>query len=113
MALRLYFDEDVDVLLARLLAIRGFDCETAVDAGLLGRSDIEHLEHALSAGRVLVTHNRRDFEQLAADWWKQHRDHAGILLAVRRADAHDLMRHVLPVLTCYDQSGWRNVVMYA
>ncbi len=40
MALRLYLDEDVDVLLARLLVARGFDCVTASALGHLGWTDL-------------------------------------------------------------------------
>jgi hypothetical protein len=50
---------------------------------------------------------------LAVAWWGQQRDHAGILLAVRRSDTYDLLRHILPVLHLYDQVGWRNTVLYA
>ena len=110
--LRLYFDEDVDVLLARLLAARRFDCVTAVEAGRLGESDVEHLEAATAEGRVLVTHNRVDFERLAVSWWGQGKEHAGIILAVRRADTYELARRLLPVLHRYDQAGWRNTVLY-
>lgn len=111
--LRVYLDEDVDVLLARLLTARGFDCLTAVQAGQLGQSDMVHLETATQEGRILISHDRRDFEQLARLWWEQEKEHAGILLAVRRPDTYELARHVLPVLRCYDQDGWRNCVLYA
>ena len=113
LSLRLYLDEDVDVLLARLLAARAYDCLTAADAGHLGWTDGAHLEDATRESRVLITHNRTDFEQLAVAWWGQGKEHAGIVLAFRRADTYDLARHILPVLTRYDQSGWRNSVLYA
>ncbi len=82
--LRLYLDEDVDILLGRLLAVHGHDILTAVDAGRLGQSDEDHLLFAAAEGRILITHNRLDFERLAVAWWNQGRDHAGIILAVRR-----------------------------
>jgi hypothetical protein len=111
--LRVYLDEDVDVLLAPLPVTHGFDCLTTVAAGNLGRTDEEQLTFALQESRVLLTHNRTDFENLAVAWWGQQRDHAGIVLAVRRADSYDLARHALPVLQLYDQAGWRNSVVYA
>ncbi len=112
-ALRLYLDEDVDVLLAGLLTARGYDCLTTAAAGRLGSSDDEQLRFAAQESRVLITHNRTDFEDLARAWWSAQRDHAGIVLALRRADVYDLARHLLPVLRLYDQSGWRNAVLYA
>ena len=85
-ALRLYLDEDVDVLLADLLAARGFDCLTSVNAGHSGWSDEAHLEYALQESRILISHNRADFEQLAVGWWSLQKEHAGIVLAGRRAN---------------------------
>ncbi len=111
--LRVYLDEDVDVLLAPLLAAHGIDCLTTLAAGKLRQSDEEQLRFALQESRVLVSHNRTDFENLAVAWWGQQRDHAGIILAIRRADTYDLARHVLPVLQLYDQAGWRNSLLYA
>jgi hypothetical protein len=112
-SLRVYLDEDVDVLLAPLLAAHGIDCLTSLAANKLRQSDEEQLQSALLETRVLITHNRTDFENLAVAWWGQQRDHAGIILAIRRADTYDLARHVLPVLRLYDQAGWRNNVLYA
>jgi len=112
-ALRVYFDEDVDVLLAPLLAAHGIDCLTTVAAANLGRTDEEQLTFALQESRILVTHNRTDFEDLAVQWWNQQRDHAGIILAIRRVDTYDLARHVLPVLQLFDQAAWINAVLYA
>jgi hypothetical protein len=116
LVLRLYLDEDVDVLLAELLAARGFDCLTTVSAGHIGWSDEAHLDFALCESRILISHNRQhfeQFEQLAVRWWGQQKEHAGIVLAIRRANTYELARHVLSVLAHYNQSGWRNCVMYA
>jgi hypothetical protein len=67
----------------------------------------------MSEERIIITHNRVDFENLARQWWNQPRDHAGIILTVRRANTHDIVRRVVPVLALYAQSGWHNAVMYA
>ena|SRR5258708_6858967 len=111
--LRVYLDEDVDVLLAPLLIAHGVDCLTTLAAGNRGRTDEEQLAFACQESRVIITHNRTDFEDLAVAWWTLHRDHAGILAAVRRADAYDLARHVLPILQLYDQVGWGNLLLFA
>lgn len=111
--LRTYLDEDVDVLLANLLAARGFDCLTSLATGHLGWNDEAHLEFATQEARVLITHNRVHFENLAVAWWGQNKDHAGIVLAIRRTNTYDLARHVVPVLGLFDQAGWRNHVLYA
>ena len=112
-ALRVYLDQDVDVLLADLLMAHGLDSVTALAGGHLGWSDEAHLQFAAHERRVLVTHNRVDFENLAVLWWARHNYHAGIVLAIRRADTYQLARHVLPVLALFDQDGWRSQVLYA
>ena len=99
--------------LSRLLTARGFDALTATEAGTLGQTDEEQLRFANRAGRIIITHNRVDFERLAVEWSRTQESHAGIVLAVRRADVYDLARHVLPVLLRFDQLGWQDLVMFA
>ena len=111
--LHVYLDEDVDVLLVPLLTSRNIDCLTTLAVGNLGRRDEDQLAFAARESRVLVTHNRTDFENLAVAWWNQQRDHAGIVLAIRRIDTYALARQLLAVLRRYDQGGWRNAVLYA
>ena len=69
--LRVYLDEDVDVLLVPLLTVRGIDCLTTPAAGNLSRPDEEQLAFATQDSRIIVTHNRTDFENLAVAWWNQ------------------------------------------
>jgi len=58
----LVLDEDVSIVVAAILRARGFDALTVRDAGQLGLSDVEQLTAAVDAGRVLLTHDRADFE---------------------------------------------------
>ena len=92
--IRLYLDEDVDVLLAALIAARGFEAETTVGAGKTWESDLNQLLHAAATGHVLLTHNRVDFERLASDWNATGRHHAGIIVAVRRSP-YEIARRLL------------------
>jgi hypothetical protein len=48
MAIRFHLDENVSGAIATALDRRGVDVTTAVDAGLLGADDHEHLRFALS-----------------------------------------------------------------
>lgn len=82
----------MDVLLTQLLGARGFDCIAALQVGHLAWSDEQHLVWAQSEARVLITHNRLDFENLARQWWQAQRDHAGVILAMRRATTYELLR---------------------
>lgn len=81
MKIRLYVDEDsMSRALVRALRARGCDVETALDVGMIERSDEEHLEHASARSRVLFTCNVGDFCRLHAECLEAGRSHAGIVV---------------------------------
>ncbi len=53
------------------------------ETGLRGAPDEAVREAAANMGRVLVTHNVRDFLHLVQRWSEQGRNHPGILLVGR------------------------------
>jgi hypothetical protein len=63
--IRLHFDEDATqhALVASLRA-RRVDVVTALDCGMVGKSDEGHLSHASSEGRVLYSFNIKDYSLL-------------------------------------------------
>jgi hypothetical protein len=71
--LSFHLDESVDHAIARGLTLRGVDVTTTTEAGLIGAMDQAQFEHAIAAGRVLVTHDQ-DFLKLAAG----RADHSGL-----------------------------------
>jgi hypothetical protein len=82
--MRVYLDEDTaSPLLARMLRNAGHDVQTPAEAGLLGRSDPVELTHAVREGRILVTRNYCDFEDLHNLLDVAGGHHSGIL-AIRR-----------------------------
>jgi predicted nuclease of predicted toxin-antitoxin system len=93
----LYLDEDVAVLIAALLRSRGYRVVTTVEAGQRGRSDEEQLAFATTNQMAIVTHNRVDFERLAAAYAEAGRHHPGIVIAVRRLP-HEIARRLLAIL---------------
>lgn len=80
----LYADEDVDVLIKPLLKTKGITVYTTLDEGMLGKTDREQLEHAIRLKAAFLTHNRVDFEKLAAQFIEEGKEHFGIVLATRR-----------------------------
>lgn len=78
--MRLYLDENMPVVLARMLAEEGMDCATARDVGNLSLSDADHLAFATAVQRTMVTFDCKDFQALATDWARAGRPHAGIIL---------------------------------
>ncbi len=109
--IRLYLDEDVSSLVAKLLRSRGFEVRTTAEAGQLGRSDAEQLSYAAENKLTLVTHNRIHFEQLAADYFASSRKHAGVIIAVRRRDP-ELTRRLLKILNYVAADEIEDQVLY-
>src|SRR5687767_14187597 len=84
-------------LIAKLIRSRAFSTMTALEAGRLGRSDAEQLAFASEHQLAIVTHNRIDFEELACHYLSENRNHAGIIIAVRRKP-NEIARRLLLLL---------------
>lgn len=109
--IRLYLDEDINVLVADLLKARGFDALTVRDAGQLRASDPEQLAYAVNHQRVLVTHNRGDFEELIQTYFETEQKHYGVILAVRRSP-QEIARRLLVILNQVTADEMENQVRY-
>lgn len=109
--IELYLDEDVDVLVAELLARRGYSAITARDVGTLGQEDSEQLAYAVRQGRALFTHNRNDFEKLALTYFERAWPHYGIILAVRRPP-HEIVSRLIKLLNEVTADEFQNQVRY-
>ncbi|WP_254566462.1 DUF5615 family PIN-like protein [Oscillatoria sp. HE19RPO] len=109
--IRLYLDEDVNVLVADLLKVKGFDVITARDAGTLHSSDPEQLAYAVSQQRVLLTHNRVDFEELAQAYFSSEQIHYGMIFAVRRPPPQ-IVQRLLVILNEVTADEMENQVRY-
>jgi len=78
---RLYIDEDaLQIALVAAARAVGFDCLTANEANMRGRSDEEQLSRSTLEGRVLYTKNTADFCRLDAQWRAANRRHAGVIV---------------------------------
>ena len=82
---RIYLDEQLDTDITEMLVGYGHDAVHTYDVGNRGAPDSRQLLFAADTGRVLVTLNREDFEELHR-WWLalnawgiMSRAHSGIL----------------------------------
>jgi hypothetical protein len=77
------------------------DAVSIYHAGLQGLGDPAVLAHASAQGRVLLTHNIRDFVALHHQYLAEGRSHSGILLS------HELYvgRLVTRILAFISQAG--------
>lgn len=108
----LYTDEDVADRLAPLLRERGYEAESAQEAGTSGFTDEQQLDFAASRGWALLTYNRRDFIVLAQQWHDAGRSHAGIILS-RQLSARqtgELLRQVCRFLESVSADEMWNTV---
>jgi hypothetical protein len=106
-----YLDEDVSVLVAVLLRVRGFDVVTARDENMLGKPDAEQLAHAASLGRCILTHNRGDFETLHADYLANAKHHFGIIIANRRSP-YEIARRAAILFDTLTADEFENQLLY-
>ena len=60
---------------------------------------------------AVLTHNRDDYQELAADWAAKGRTHAGIIIAVRRP-IYEVARRVLIILKYTTADEMDNQVFY-
>ena len=116
--IRIYLDEDVSVLVGEMLRARGIDVLTTRDTGNLGASDEAQLTHAMTLGRVFLTHNRVDFERLAVRLFDEQTaqpsmriPHRGIIIAVRRPP-RELTLKILLALRGLNASDMPNQIRY-
>jgi hypothetical protein len=67
--------------IVRALRARQVDVITALEAGLTGGSDENHLAHATAQNLTLFSFNRGDFVKLHTQYLAQNRHHARIILS--------------------------------
>ena len=85
--MNLYLDDDsVEDLLVKLLRSASHDVQIPFDVGRSGSDDPVHLTHAIDAGRVLLTANSDDFEDLHKLIKAAKGRHAGILVVRKDND---------------------------
>lgn len=107
----LYLDEDVSILIADILRARGFDVITVRDEKMLGRSDSEQLEKAISLQRCLFTHNRIHYEELHREAIAREMKHFGIIISTRR-NVYELARRIATLLDTLTADEIENQLFY-
>jgi hypothetical protein len=109
----LYLDEDsARHSLARELRLRGAEVATALEVGMVGRSDDDQLEWATNCNRALYSFNRRDFYRIHTDWLRATRSHSGIILSKQELSVGEQMRRLLRLIARLSAEEMRNRVEF-
>lgn len=109
--IKVYLDEDVDVLIADLIRSQGFTAVTTTEAGRKGKSDPDQLEYAASRRFAILTHNRLDFEQLAQEYFDNGRIHYGVIVSAQR-QPREIATRMLENLNNYTADEMINQILY-
>jgi predicted nuclease of predicted toxin-antitoxin system len=107
----IFLDEDVSVVVAKLLRSRGYSALTTQDAGQIGRSDADQLAFATKKQMAILTHNRNDFVVLASEYHAAGRNHCGIIIAVRRTP-YEIARRLLALMDRVTAEEMDNQLLY-
>ncbi|MCX5806203.1 MAG: DUF5615 family PIN-like protein [Proteobacteria bacterium] len=78
--LKIYIDENVDISIAKGLKKQGIEVLTAIDEGLIGKSDIEHFNYARKINAVLFTHDHH-FLNIAKRANEKGLNHPGVIFS--------------------------------
>lgn len=109
--IEVYLDENVHVLIAKIIQSHGFNALTAQEAGLKGASDSDQLEFSSKDGRAILTCDRRDFEELASEYFATGKTHAGIIILSDNSP-QEIARRTIAVLNNLTADEMRNQIIY-
>ena len=99
--------------LVAALRSRGVEVVTALDAGLIGKTDEEQLAFATERECVLYTFNVSDFYRLHTQWISAGREHAGVILAPQqRFSIGEQLRRILGLRASKTVATMRNQVEF-
>jgi uncharacterized protein with PIN domain len=109
--IKLYLDEDVDPLLAKVIRDRGYDVLSTHKAKMHNSDDYKQLDFATSQGRAILTHNIRDFHRIAKDYAKINKIQAGIILS-SQLPFKELLKRILSLLSKHNAEDIVNHVVW-
>jgi predicted nuclease of predicted toxin-antitoxin system len=109
--MKYYLDEDLSQHLADRLRQAKVSATSAHEEGAEGWSDEAQLNKAGREGRCLVTRNRNDFIELTVQFYRDGRQHAGVLI-VPHTIAGDAFNLLVRALVRYARAHPRGLLPY-
>ncbi len=109
--IEIYLDENVHVLIAKIVQSHGFKAVTTQDVGRKGTSDSEQLEYASKEGYAILTHDRFDFEELATEYFASGKNHCGIIILADNSP-QEIARRTIAILNDLTADEMKNQIIY-
>ena len=106
-AIRFFTDEDVYGAIAVALRRVRIDACSTPEVGRRGQSDQSQLEWAMAEGRVFFTFNVAHFGEIHANWLRQGRHHAGIVVS-KQGPIGDIVQRLLHLAGKLDAAAMRD-----
>ena len=109
--IEIYLDENVHVLIAKILRSHGFKAVMTHEVERKGTSDSEQLKYASENGYAILTLNRTDFEELAKDYFNAGKYHYGIIIAADNSP-QEIARRLISILNDFTADEMTNQIIY-
>jgi hypothetical protein len=109
MQVRFQADADLNQIIVKAALRRepGLDFQTAQTAGLAGLKDLEVLAIAASAGRVLVTHDRKTMPMYFAQFIETNVS-AGVLIIPQKLSISQTVEELILIWGATEAEEWIN-----
>lgn len=108
---KLLLDEHIWVYLAKILRKQGFDVIHVREVDLAGNPDDKLMEYAAGKHRAVVTFNIKDFIPLAVQYYKDGKQHYGIVVS-NQLSRGELQKRVTKLLKSITAEELMNSVRY-
>ncbi len=103
----LYLDANISKKLAKQLRARGIDVISAHDVGNAELDDRAQFEYAIHEQRTILTFNSQDFVPLLDEYWRQGKEHCGLVVS-EQLPLGELLRRALKMLNTVDAEQMKN-----
>jgi predicted nuclease of predicted toxin-antitoxin system len=109
--IELYLDENVSVIVARILRARGVSVLTTDECGNMGKTDEDQMKFAIDNELVLVTMDRIDFEKIAQDHFRRNIEHFGIAIIADNSP-QIVAQRLNSLVDAYTADEMKNQIVY-
>lgn len=105
--IKLYLDEDISPVIGVVLRSRGYDVVSTHEVDMNGREDKEQLDYAIKNKRALLTFNARHFAPLAEKYYKEGKEHFGIIVS-KKVSLSEMIRLIVNMMKSSTAEDFKN-----